>query len=63
MRATMLGFDGVELMVRDPGLLDWPEMQRTLNALSLEVPQILTGQIEWLGSYWAAIRNRSGERR
>jgi len=39
-----LGFDGVELAVRDPELLDLPFLRSTLEAHHLPVPAIGTGQ-------------------
>jgi 5-keto-L-gluconate epimerase len=39
-----LGFDGVELAVRDPELLDLDELSKILSANQLPVPAIGTGQ-------------------
>ncbi len=39
-----LGYDGVELAVRDPQLLDREELQRLLSRHNLPVPAIGTGQ-------------------
>ncbi len=39
-----LGYDGVELAVRDPRLLDVAELQKKLAAHGLQVPAIGTGQ-------------------
>jgi 5-keto-L-gluconate epimerase len=39
-----LGYDGVELAVRDPALLDEEEVRRMLNDFALPVPAIGTGQ-------------------
>jgi len=39
-----LGFDGVELAVRDPELLDLDELNKILSANQLPVPAIGTGQ-------------------
>ncbi|MBN2411690.1 sugar phosphate isomerase/epimerase [candidate division KSB1 bacterium] len=39
-----LGYDGVELAVRDPQLLDREELQRLLSQHNLQVPAIGTGQ-------------------
>nr|MBC7243876.1 sugar phosphate isomerase/epimerase [Chloroflexota bacterium] len=39
-----LGYDGVELAVRDPSLLDVTHVQQVLCRLHLEVPAIGTGQ-------------------
>jgi sugar phosphate isomerase/epimerase len=44
-RAAALGFDGVELMVRDPSLLDWPTVRNALEQHGLDVPQIVTGEL------------------
>jgi sugar phosphate isomerase/epimerase len=38
------GYDGVELAVRDPGLVDADEMARVVSAHGLTVPAIGTGQ-------------------
>ncbi|HSL19310.1 MAG TPA: 5-keto-L-gluconate epimerase [Methylomirabilota bacterium] len=39
-----LGYDGVELAVRDPSLVNAGELERTVRAQGLEVPAIGTGQ-------------------
>jgi sugar phosphate isomerase/epimerase len=44
-RAAALGYDGIELMVRDPAGLDWPHVKATLAAAGLETPQIVTGEL------------------
>ena len=44
-KAAQLGYDGIELMVRDPAWLDWPAVKSTLTAAGLEVPQIVTGEL------------------
>jgi len=44
-RAAELGFDGVELMVRDPAGLDWGKVKRTLDDVGLEVSQVVTGEL------------------
>lgn len=44
-RAASLGCDGVELMVRDPALLDWSSIKQTLIDNHLEVAQIVTGEL------------------
>ena len=41
---TELGYDGVELAVRDPDILDLPALEATLGASQLTVPAIGTGQ-------------------
>jgi sugar phosphate isomerase/epimerase len=44
-KAAALGYDGVELMVRDPAGLDWPAVKGTLAAHNLGVGQIVTGEL------------------
>lgn len=44
-KAAALGFDGVELMVRDPAGLDWAHVRRTLAEAGLAVPQVVTGEL------------------
>ena len=44
-RAAALGFDGVELMVRDPSLLDWPAIKDPLEQHGLGIAQIVTGEL------------------
>jgi len=44
-KAALLGFDGIELMVRDPAGLDWQSVRDTLQAAGLEVPQVVTGEL------------------
>jgi sugar phosphate isomerase/epimerase len=44
-RAAELGFDGVELMVRDPSLLDWPAIKDPLVGHGLGIAQIVTGEL------------------
>ncbi len=44
-KAARLGYDGVELMVRDPAGLDWPAVKATLDANGLGVAQIVTGEL------------------
>lgn len=43
-RIAEIGYDGVELAVRDPALIDIPAVQRTLARHNLTVPAIGTGQ-------------------
>lgn len=43
-RIADLGYDGVELAIRDPGLVDADGLTRALDALGLKVPAIGTGQ-------------------
>jgi len=38
------GYDGVELAIRDPRLVDGDELQRTVSAKGLDIPAIGTGQ-------------------
>lgn len=45
VKAAQLGFDGIELMVRDPAGLNWSNVRQTLKAARLEVPQIVTGEL------------------
>ena len=45
VKAAELGYDGIELMVRDPAGLDWPHVKNTLHRAGLEVPQIVTGEL------------------
>jgi sugar phosphate isomerase/epimerase len=44
-KAAALGYDGIELMVRDPAGLDWPRVKQTLADCQLGVPQIVTGEL------------------
>jgi len=44
-KAARLGYDGIELMVRDPAGLDWQAVKRTLDSAGLEVPQVVTGEL------------------
>ncbi|MBW7882645.1 MAG: sugar phosphate isomerase/epimerase [Caldilineaceae bacterium] len=44
-KARDLGYDGVELMVRDPAELDWSHVKQTLAQAGLEAPQIVTGEL------------------
>jgi sugar phosphate isomerase/epimerase len=44
-KAAHLGYDGIELMVRDPAGLDWQAVKRTLDSAGLEVPQVVTGEL------------------
>jgi sugar phosphate isomerase/epimerase len=44
-KAAALGYQGIELMVRDPAGLDWPAVKGTLAAAGLEVPQVVTGEL------------------
>ncbi len=44
-KAAALGYDGIELMVRDPAGLDWPHVKQTLADCNLGVPQIVTGEL------------------
>jgi sugar phosphate isomerase/epimerase len=38
------GYDGVEIAIRDPGLVDGGELQRVVSDYGLEIPAIGTGQ-------------------
>jgi sugar phosphate isomerase/epimerase len=44
-KAAALGYDGIELMVRDPAGLDWPHIKRTLDDAGLQTPQVVTGEL------------------
>src|SRR4030067_29240 len=44
-KAAQLGYDGIELMVRDPSGLDWAHVKSTLEGAGLEVPQVVTGEL------------------
>lgn len=44
-KAARLGYDGIELMVRDPAGLDWPAVKHTLDSAGLGVPQVVTGEL------------------
>ncbi len=44
-KAARLGYDGIELMVRDPAELDWPAVKQTLDNAGLEVSQVVTGEL------------------
>src|SRR5512135_2166190 len=43
-RIAALGYDGVELAIRDPALLDIDEVQAAVTRHNLRVPAIGTGQ-------------------
>jgi sugar phosphate isomerase/epimerase len=43
-RIAGLGYDGVELAIRDPGLVDLDELDRLVHKHNLSVPAIGTGQ-------------------
>lgn len=40
-----LGYQGVELMARDPRVLDWADLERTISRAGLEVPMVCTGEV------------------
>ena len=44
-KAAALGYDGIELMVRDPAGLDWTQVAATLHHAGLAVTQIVTGEL------------------
>lgn len=44
-KAAALGYDGIELMVRDPAGLDWVHVKTTLQRVGLEAPQVVTGEL------------------
>ena len=62
-KAARLGFDGIELMIRDPAQLDWPTVKATLNAAGLEVPQIVTGELYGADGLCLATSDESVRRR
>lgn len=39
------GYDGVELMVRDPKAVDWNSLERSVAKYEYEVPMVCTGEI------------------
>jgi sugar phosphate isomerase/epimerase len=45
VKAAELGYDGIELMVRDPAGLDWPAVKAALDQAGLQVPQVVTGEL------------------
>jgi sugar phosphate isomerase/epimerase len=45
VKAVQLGYQGIELMVRDPEQLDWAAVKASLDASGLGVPQIVTGEL------------------
>jgi sugar phosphate isomerase/epimerase len=44
-KAAGLGYDGLELMVRDPAGLDWAAIKTTVAAAGLELRQVVTGEL------------------
>lgn len=44
-KAAKLGYDGIELMVRDPAGLDWAAVKSSVAAAGLELPQVVTGEL------------------
>lgn len=44
-KAAQLGYDGIEIMVRDPATLDWQAIKNILQSTTLEVPQVVTGEL------------------
>ncbi len=66
-RLAKLGYDGVELAVRDPAMLDVPNIRRILDTYHLVVPAIGTGQA-WGEEHLsftdpaAAVRQRAADR-
>ena len=44
-KAADLGYDGIELMLRDPAGLNWAAVKATVDAAGLEVPQLVTGEL------------------
>ncbi len=43
-KLNTLGYDGVELAIRDPSLLNWDRLEEELKISGLDVPAIGTGQ-------------------
>jgi sugar phosphate isomerase/epimerase len=66
-RLAKLGYDGIELAVRDPATLDFQRVRRILDTHHLLVPAIGTGQA-WGEEHLsftdpaAAVRQRAGDR-
>ena len=44
-KAAKMGYEGIELMVRDPAGLNWEAVKDTLDEAGLEVPQVVTGEL------------------
>lgn len=44
-KARAFGYDGIELMVRDPAGLDWAQTRQVLAGNGLEVSQVVTGEL------------------
>jgi sugar phosphate isomerase/epimerase len=44
-KAARQGYDGIELMVRDPACLNWPAVKNKLDCVGLEVSQVVTGEL------------------
>jgi 5-keto-L-gluconate epimerase len=44
-KAAGLGFDGIELMVREPTILDWNAIRSQISDAGLEISQIVTGEL------------------
>lgn len=44
-KAAEMGYDGIELMVRDPAELDWEQIKAAVEKSGLEIPQIVTGEL------------------
>ncbi len=44
-KAHQWGYDGIELMVRDPALVDWEKLKSGVASAGLEIPQIVTGEL------------------
>jgi sugar phosphate isomerase/epimerase len=44
-RAAMMGFDGVELMIRDPSSIDWNALRELIQRSGIAIPQIVTGEL------------------
>jgi sugar phosphate isomerase/epimerase len=44
-KAKKWGYDGIELMVRDPSLFDWDGLKAEIELAGMEIPQIVTGEL------------------
>jgi len=44
-KAAGLGYDGLELLVRDPAGLDWAAVKATVTGAGLELRQVVTGEL------------------
>ncbi|HLA80659.1 MAG TPA: hypothetical protein VJP78_03365, partial [Thermoleophilia bacterium] len=44
-KAHAMGYRGLELVVRDPSLLDLPNVLSTIRGAGLAIPQLVTGEL------------------